>query len=120
MSVDALQMEKAWSATFVPGNENEEGVRQLLDAKAHWEALGLQFPTQFFVPRLSGKPEDRAAFQAQLRIVNLLGDARRTVRTFIVVTNICQDGMPEATPSFTMEAEFSFLDSTHTESDTGG
>ncbi len=120
MSSNAPQMEKAWSATFIPGNENAEALRDVFEAKAHWEALGLQFPIEFFVPRLSGNVEDRTAFQVQMAIVNLLGEARRTVHTSISITDICKDGMPEATPSFTMKSEFSFADSTQTESGTGG
>lgn len=120
MSSNAPQMEKTWSATFIPGNDNAEALRDLFEARAHWQALGLQFPVEFFVPRLSGDVEDRTAFQVQMAIVSLLGEARRTVRASMSITNICQDGMPEATPSFTMQEEFSFVDSAQAESGTGG
>lgn len=120
MSAHAPHMEKAWSATFIPGDENTDALHRLFEAKAHWEALGLQFPMQFFAPRLSGGLEDRTAFQVHMTIASLLGEARRTVQTSIVITDICQDGMPEAAPSFTMNAEFAFVDSACEESGTGG
>jgi hypothetical protein len=86
--------ERTWNIVLEAPGQNEESLRKIMDAKAHFDALGLNFPEGFMTPLFAEGAASREGMQIVITLSRIRDAAAGTMTVSSDIRFIEANGSP--------------------------